>query len=536
MRPFLKSIAGLTAGLCLALCSPLATAAPQPSDSAIKKTMRKATQFMVETVSTNGGYVWSYLPDMSRRWGELEAKPSMIWVQPPGTATMGHLFLDAYHATGDEYYYTAAEKAAAALIFGQQDNGGWHYFIDFGGEASTKQWYDTIGKNAWRMEEFQHYWGNATYDDDGTVEAMTFILRLYLEKHDPKYKPSLDKAIDFVLKSQYPNGGWPQRYPLKYEFSHHGQPDYTSYITFNDDVAAGNVHFLILCYQALGETRVLDAINRGMNIYILAQNGAPQAGWALQYTPDLKPAGARTYEPKSLSAHTTASAIRQLMDFYKLTGDTKYLAPIPAALDWLDSVRLPGEKPLYPSFVELGTNKALYTHREGSNVVNGHYYADYNPEHTLRHYSSTRSINVAKLRQDYEKLKATPPEEASKDSPLKYGVAKPLPRYFLIEEHGDSDLNHSRVAETAGQLVKSLNKDGWWPTELKSTSNPYIGDGSPTPAEGDYRSTHVGDKTDTSPYLADKPVIGISTSAYIDNMKALIGALNAKDTNENKKK
>ena len=76
--------------------------------------MKRATTFMVEKVAYKGGYVWSYLPDMSRRWGEMEAKPTMIWIQPPGTPSMGHLFLDAYHATGDEYYYRAAEQVASA--------------------------------------------------------------------------------------------------------------------------------------------------------------------------------------------------------------------------------------------------------------------------------------------------------------------------------------------------------------------------------------------------------------------------------------
>ena len=76
-------------------------------------TMKKATRFMVETVSTNGGYLWYYLPDLSRRWGEMEAYDTMIWAQPPGTTSMGHLFLDAYRATHDEYYYEAAEKTAA---------------------------------------------------------------------------------------------------------------------------------------------------------------------------------------------------------------------------------------------------------------------------------------------------------------------------------------------------------------------------------------------------------------------------------------
>ena len=85
------------------------------------------------------------------------------------------------------------------------------------------------------------------------------LLRLYVEKRDPKYRPALDKAIQFVLDSQYPIGAWPQRYPLRHEFAKAGKPDYTSYPTFNDDVAAENIDFLLQCYQALGDGRLLDA-------------------------------------------------------------------------------------------------------------------------------------------------------------------------------------------------------------------------------------------------------------------------------------
>ena len=50
---------------------------------------------------------------------EMEAKRTMVWIQPPGTPSVGHLLLDAYHATGDEYYYEAAKKVANTLIWGQ---------------------------------------------------------------------------------------------------------------------------------------------------------------------------------------------------------------------------------------------------------------------------------------------------------------------------------------------------------------------------------------------------------------------------------
>src|SRR5690606_4768057 len=99
------------------------------------------------------GYVGIYMEDLSRRWGELEAYETMIWVQDPGTIDMGHLFMDAYNLTGNEYYYQAAKKAADAIIYGQHHTGGWNYMIDFAGEASLKQWYNTIGKNGWGFEE-----------------------------------------------------------------------------------------------------------------------------------------------------------------------------------------------------------------------------------------------------------------------------------------------------------------------------------------------------------------------------------------------
>ena len=492
------------------------------SRAEIERTMKRATRFMVEEVSTEGGYVWSYLPDMSRRWGEIEAKKTMVWVQPPGTATVGHLFLDAYHATGDDYYYQSAEKVAGALIAGQHRSGGWNYFIDFAGPSSTKHWYETIGKNAWRMEEFQHAADNSTFDDMGTSEAAQFLLRLYLEKRDPKYRPALERAVNFVLDSQYPIGGWPQRWPADPNY-----PAYQSYITFNDDVAAENVKFLTLVYQHLGDTRALDAIHRGMNIYLLTQQGAPQAGWALQYTLDLKPAAARTYEPNALHTATTASNVEQLMGFYRMTGDRRFLARIPEALAWLESVRLPEPRQgrNFPTFVELVTNRPIYVHRRGSNVVNGEYYWDYSPEATLGHYSAFRNVDVPKLRREYEKLLATSAEEVAKNSPLLAPDPEPLPRFFVSGGLTGSDLNAGSRDATPRDLIRSLNTQGWWPTPLVATSNRYVGPGPATAAAGDYRTTHVGDASDTSPFTTDKPVIGISTSAYIANMAKLIGAL-----------
>jgi PelA/Pel-15E family pectate lyase len=505
-----------------------ATAAP--TRAAALDAMQRASTFMIEKVAHKGAFVWSYLPDLSRRWGEMEARETMIWIQPPGTPTMGHLFLDAYHATGDEFYYRAAEQVAGALIYAQLPAGGWNYVADYAGDQSLREWYDTVGKNGWRLEEFQHDWGNATFDDGGTAQSATLLLRMYLEKRDPTIKAALDKVIQLVLDSQYPIGAWPQRFPLKDEFRHHGRPDYTSFLTFNDDVTAGNIEFLVLCYQTLGEARFLDPIRRGMMSFVVTQMGPPQAGWALQYTPDLQPAGARSYEPKALATHTTAACIEQLLSFYRLTGDTRFLARIPEALDWLETVRLPADVAAvsgrsHPTFVELGTNKPLYVHRRGSNVVNGEYYVDGDPKNTIGHYSSFREVNVARMRLELAEVKALAPATLAKDSAIAPGAKTvALPQYFEVRSPRAGFSGGAPPAspdERAARAIATLDSQGRWITELGSTTHPYRGDGSQTVAPGDFAGTNVGDDSDTSPYRA-QGLLGISTQAYIRNMGDLI--------------
>lgn len=512
-------------------------AEPQISSAQIRSTMKTASQFMLDKVSYRGGFVWSYLPDFSRQWGELEANRTMIWMQPPGTASVGHLLLDAYHATQDEYYYKASEKVATAIIHAQDSSGGWNYVADFAGEKSLKKWYATIGKQAWRLEEFHHYYGNATFDDGGTAEAAKFLLRLYLEKSDKKYRVALNRAIDFILVSQYPIGGWPQRFPLINHHTDKNHPDYSSFITFNDDVAAENIDFLLMCYQTLHEERVREPVIRAMNSFLVTQQGQPQPGWALQYTTELEPAAARSYEPKSLHTPTTAENILQLIKFYRLTGDSKFLARIPEALDWLDSLEIKDKSLIegrsHPGFVELKTNKAIYTHRRGANVVNGEYYADYIPGNMLAHYKSATKIDVAALRQAYQLALATPPAEASRKSPLNKHLRLTLPKFFTIGKVSFSDLNFraqinkesSSLMDSATQLIQSLNQQGYWPTPLYYTTNPYIGEPPKAMVDNQYANTMVGDKWDTSPYPTENPVMGISTATYIKNMGVLIESL-----------
>lgn len=489
-----------------------------------EQTMLKATQYMVEKVSTNGGYVWYYTPDLSRRWGEMEAYKTMIWLQHPGTISVGHLFLDAFRATGNEYYYQSAQKAANAVIWGQSNEGGWNYMIDFAGDRSMKEWYNTIGKNGWRLEEFQHYYGNSTFDDDITSDAARFLLRMYLEKLDPVYKPALDKAIQFILKSQYPNGGWPQRYPLRYDFNKQGHPDYTSFYTFNDDVIWENVHFLVQCYLALGEERFLEPILRGMNFYLISQDGC--GAWGQQLTMNMETAGARTYEPAAFLPSTTCENALLLLKFYQYTGDRKFLARVPDAIKWLEETKLPADQAererTHPTFVEVGTNKPIYVHRKGSNVKFGSYYIDNNDQKLLAHYYGKCRVSLDELKKEYSRVSALSSEDATKDSPLKIakfeGEGSPQTYYDLNRYNFPMRVNEVMVKE----IIGSLDAQNRWLSKHASISHPYIGDGQKQEQTDEFASTNVGDETDTSPYRDPSDQLYLSTGDYIRNMKMLI--------------
>ena len=490
-----------------------------------EQTMLKATRFMVEKVSTNGGYLWYYTPDLSRRWGEMEAYKTMIWLQNPGTTSVGHMLLDAYRATGDEYYYQAAAKAANAIVWGQSSEGGWNYVIDFAGDKSLKQWYNTIGKNGWRLEEFHHYYGNSTYDDNITSNAARFLLRMYVTKMDPAYKPALDKAISFILKSQYPIGAWPQRYPLMYDFSKECHPDYTSYYTYNDDVIWQNIHFLIQCYLTLGEQRFLDPIKRGMNFYLISQDGS--GGWGQQMDINLETAGARTYEPKALLPRNTTAIVLQLLEFYQFTGDRKFLNPIPAAIHWLEQTVLPADKTengryTHAKFLELGTNKPLYPHRKGSNVKYGYYYVDGSDENLLSHYGGKSYIDIQELKNEYKRVSSMTAEEATRNSPLKEeafnGAGIPQSYYDISYERNTKIPDESAVRT----IIQSLDKENRWLVKHGMTSNPYIGDGKKQEPIDAYVKTMVGDETDTSPYRDPSDNEYISTGDYVKNMNGLI--------------
>jgi hypothetical protein len=274
-------------------------------------------------------------------------------------------------------------------------------------------------------------------------------------------------------------GGWPQRYPAKPDFI----PDYTSFITFNDDVAGENIDFLLQCYQTLGDNRLIDPILRGMQAFIVLQGGTGAAGMGAAVHHRLQ---------TDWRAHVRAGCLRHTHNgdqhrpadaLSPAHGDSKYLARIPEALDWLEKLTLPAGVATpgrtHPTFVEIGTNKPIYVHREGSNIANGRYFANYDSTRTIGHYSAFRKVDVAGLRAQYNKQKAMTPAEASKGSPLVDPNAPPLPRYFALDP---------AATEGAGEVIAGLNADGAWITAARVHQQSVQGTGAGRAGEGRLRN------------------------------------------------
>ena len=531
----MKKRATAVCALLLMLTAPVCA-----QQEAFMKTMKRATQYMMDSLSCHGGFVWSYLPDHTRQWGEIEATPTMIWMQAPGTPDVGQLMLDAYAVTHDEYYYQCAQRVASAILDAQLPCGGWHYMHNYAPETDTRQWYNTIGRQAWRLEEFQHSYGNATFDDLASSSPANFLLRLYLTKHDKSYLAPLRKAIDFFIKSQYANGGWPQRYPLKADHPFKGNPDYTPFITINDDVLPANTAFLLKCYALLKMPQLKDNITRALELTLRLQQPEPLAGWADQYDEDnLLPAPARSYEPGAVNTGTTAEMIGQLIDYYKLTGDPKFLKGIPAAISFIrlealpDSMaRLATHRPmgandiLTARYINPSTGRPMFVHRMGSNVKNGRYYTNEDIRNTLAHYGSVCVIDTLELRRAYNEALSLNADSLRRHSPLLKPSNYKAEKYFYLNDDGSLRRARKWTYQTAEQLVRSLTPQGYWLTVLGQDSHPYkpIPEDMPDSSmETKYATTMVGDEYDTSCFPDNTK--GISTRAFINNMTVLMAAL-----------
>jgi hypothetical protein len=432
--------------------------------------LRKAATFFRTEVSVEGSYLWQYSEDLSKREGEGKATATQGWIQPPGTPSVGRALLEVFEATGDAFYRDAVRETAKALARGQLVSGGWNYFVDFDPQGRRPLAYRAGPAPAKAL-------ALTVLDDNTTQEAVRFLAATdrALGFKDSGVRDTVVYALQSLLKAQYPNGAWPQRYdgppdPAQFPVRPASYPDswsrtfpaadYSRFYTINDQALPDMIETMLEVSRiyrdpaAGGEMNRLAAACRAAalkagDFLLLAQLPDPQPAWAQQYDADMHPAWARKFEPPAVTGGGSQAVLETLLLLYRQTGDRKYLAPLPKALEYLAASRRPDGK--LARFYELKTNKPLYFTKD--------YKLTYDDADMPTHYAFVIGDRTAGIRKDYEAaLRRDPAKLPASDEPV-------APR-----------LTDKMTAE-AKAAIAALDEKGRWVEDGKLR---YHGDGDPT--------------------------------------------------------
>lgn len=452
------------------------------TDEALRA-MRKAAEFYRHKVSTEGGYHFYYTADLSYGRSESAEGPTQVEVQREATPIVALAYLSAWDATGEQQYLEYAKAAARALLRGQLCSGGWDYLIEFD-PAKRKQYaYRSDGNCAGESLR-----GVTNLDDNVTQGALRVLMRVdqELKFADAAIHEGALYALDKLVAAQYPIGAWPQRfrkppdaakfpvrqasYPESWDRKWPG-PDYQNHYTFNDNSIADAIDVMLEAARIYNEPRYRASAAKGGQFILLAQMPEPQPAWAQQYDREMHPAWARVFEPPSVTGGESQGILRVLMTLYRETGDRKYLAPIPKALEYLkrsfvprtwDEVfrRIP-DGPALARFYELKTNRPLYVTKGsrlvaaglGSRLVDG-YELSYSPESVITHYAVViTGRELASIEEDYRRLANHTGDPKTLARPGKLRALSPWNERGASAVPNDSDVK---------QVIAAMDERGAW--------------------------------------------------------------------------
>lgn len=223
----------------------------------------------------------------------------------------------------------------------------------------------------------------STFDNGATHGQLPFFAHVYWATDDRTYADVCNRIIDYILAAQYPNGGFPQRYPLRGRYSDH--------ITFNDGSMVGVMRMLRTvveddAYSFVGEKRLSearDAWKRGLSCILNVQIvvDGKRTVWCAQHDAEtLEPRGARSYEHPSLSGAESAGILMFLMD--QENPSDAVVEAVNAGAAWFEASALSGFRlertdedrivvkdtdapPMWARFFEIGTNRPIFSGRDG---------------------------------------------------------------------------------------------------------------------------------------------------------------------------
>ena len=290
---------------------------------------------------------------------------------------------DALHQPAAWYGSAEAVRIADNLLLYQHDIGGWDKNIDMAREVSAA--------DRAKLEKEKHDpEAHSTIDNSSTYTQIDYLARVYTATQQPRFAAAVHHGFDYLMRAQYPNGGWPQFFPLR-----HG---YWDHITYNDDAMVGVLDALRAIagrapeYAFLSDAeraRATQAIGRAVECILktqVTQNGKLTVWCAQHDEKSLAPAKARAYEHPSLSGAESVGIVEFLMGIDHPSPEV--VRAVQSAVEWfrasaLHGIRLerkpapgtpkgyditvvadPAAPRLWARFYELGTNRPIFSGRD----------------------------------------------------------------------------------------------------------------------------------------------------------------------------
>jgi len=359
---------------------------------------------------------------------------------PPRPAERG--FPNSMPLDRDAAWYATPEArhVADVIVSFQTPGGGWSKNMSMAGEPRKRgQDYapDNISRflgpddfDAPRDREWNYV---STLDNNATTTEIRFLARVATATPGAAgepYRASVIRGIHYLLNAQYPNGGWPQVWPL--------EGGYHDAITFNDnavtlaatvltDAGSGSGDYGFVPVPLAEQAR--DGAARALDCILATQivvNGKHTA-WAQQHDPLTRtPVSGRNFEPAALSSGESADLLVYLMSLPNPSEEVRLAvhSAINSVIAWLKStaiygqqwtgtraegrhlVATPGAGPIWARYYSITTGQPIFGDRDKTihdNVAelslerrNGYQWYSSGPQHALEIYATwarTRSAN-----------------------------------------------------------------------------------------------------------------------------------------------
>jgi PelA/Pel-15E family pectate lyase len=312
-------------------------------------------------------------------------------IAPPSSKSAKSIPLEK---TTDWYAGDEARRIADILVSFQTPAGGWSKNLDMtkhlrapGESFASDNNSRFLGTNDFDLATDTNWDYVGTFDNDATITELNFLGKVISAAGTNQlasYRASFLRGLDYIFAAQFPNGGWPQVWPL--------QGDYHDGITFNDDAMANILNLLQAVSADTNEfafvpekTRSLAAasLKRGIACVLATQivaNGH-RTVWCQQNDAlTLQPASARNYEMPSQASGESAKIMQFLMELPN--PDSNIVAAVDAAAAWFEKTEMhdvawkfanndgrhlisaPGGGPIWARYYEIGSDRPIFGDRD----------------------------------------------------------------------------------------------------------------------------------------------------------------------------